>query len=77
MNGVAQWHQELRLSDRRPRMTRSFKKARLRWSEDGRRVYFDDEGEEMDPFRGRRNRWAGGPVEDGGTISVSFGGGHP
>lgn len=40
------------IHQRLPRMTRSFKKARLRWSEDGRRVYFDDEGEEMDPFRG-------------------------
>lgn len=35
------------------RMTRSFKKARLQWAEDGRRVYFDEDGEEIDPFKGR------------------------
>ena len=25
---------------------------RLCWTEDGRRVYFDDEGEEVDPYSG-------------------------
>ncbi|CAK9000675.1 DEAD-box ATP-dependent RNA helicase 22 [Durusdinium trenchii] len=37
---------------RLPRMKRSFKKFNLRWTEDGRRVYFDEEGEPMSPFRG-------------------------
>ena len=54
--GVAPRNPLAILGSQRPRMTRSFKKARLRWSEDGRRVYFDEEGEEMDPFRGRRSR---------------------
>jgi len=35
-----------------PRMTRKFKKARLRWTEDGRRVYIDENGEEINPFEG-------------------------
>ena len=36
-----------------PRMTRKFKKARLRWTEDGRRVYIDENGEEINPFEGQ------------------------